>query len=299
MIINFEKNSIMKSIADFKNHYNQLVNDWFNNTFSTNPFMAASKESWANLPCIGCMPEPYYGKIDCNSVAILNLHPAFHGNDLSNLNRTIMAPIVGGNYAKYAEAFPPLISYRYPMSTQWWQNLENHIKGVHNFQKTNKKPFAIEVCPWHAKQFGPPQKEIILSNATIYNEVYNYVIRPYLVGIVCSDFKIGIVLSNIAGDIIKTMLNIKRAKRLWNYKNSHYISWVTINNNFEKVTFAYIKVPVKHISQIFLESNIKMKQSYGYIKILCIGTPNGQLPKNDYWISNGVIDMIIKYIQAN
>lgn len=68
--------------------------------------MVASKESWANLPCIGCMPEPYYGKIDSNSVAILNLHPAFHGNDLSNLNRTIMAPLVGGNYAKYAKAFP-------------------------------------------------------------------------------------------------------------------------------------------------------------------------------------------------
>ena len=292
----------MKSIADFKNHYNQLVNDWFNNTFNTNPFMVASKVGWIDKNCVQLMPEPYYGKIDNNSVTVLNLHPAYRKSELSVLDSASMSKRIINTYDNYADSFPPLQSnHFYLRSHQWWQNLLSKPQ-FSIIQECN--PFAIETCPWHSKGWGYHENKTLLKDNLLDKEIFDYVIMPYIVGIIYSKFKIGIAFSNLAVNILKKLLHINSKQiKEWNNCNCQQL-WPSVNSTQDKVKFYYLKLPISQIitkeSEIFSDNTLKKKiTKIKYIKILGMSTPMGKQPDPAFWENNGVIDQIIKHIRIH
>lgn len=233
----------MKSIADFKTHYNDLVNAWLNPNFSpqtsTNPFMAITTESWAEKPCIESMPEPYYGKIDNNSIAILNLHPSNNRRDSNYLGRNVMLSKINKNYAKYAEQFPPLTSQIHHKANTWWNNLYNHLKQI-KFQATfndRLQPFGIEICPWHSKGWGYSQRKLLIKTNKLDQEVYDWVIIPFIYSILRSNCQIGIALSNFSGEIIQKICHVNSAKE-WNINNLA-ATWPNVSKKQDEVMFQY------------------------------------------------------------
>ena len=307
MIINFEKNSIMKFIADYRDYCNNLVDEWLNQNFSAkksnDPFLSSYSYphiKGKNRLCLPIftesMPEPYYGKIYDNSVTILNLHPSNNENDAGYLSRPVMNLIINhilGQYSNYAEAFPPLMkNHLYITAKKWWQRIDFSLKKLSNFPEVEQQPFVVEICPWHSDSWGYHEKKLLLKYNYLDTIIYKRSITPFVIGIIHSKLKVGIALSNLALEIIQKLLPTKTI-RVWSKDESHGISWPNVSKTYDSVKITYLKVQIDNDwSNGF---DIKTKQ-LKYIKILGISTLMGEIPKDEFWKKNGYIDQVLKYV---
>ena len=180
----------IKLPADFINEWDSIIQKWMSNPNVLSQFVGKSKDLSINH-----LPEPYYGDMTNCSIVMINLNPGvgmdyqdWHNKDVpgTDVNRAKV-----NKYSGYAMPFP-LLSGNTPSSNWWksrnaWMNRILRSKGI----ETDKKPFAIELCPLHSKKFkitNPTKYVKGISNPKIdVIEVIKYAIT-------FSDAKIGLAV---------------------------------------------------------------------------------------------------------
>lgn len=99
----------------------------------------------------GLLPQPYLGDIKNHSVITLNLNPCRTKQDKSvnefkeNLDKFNSA----SSYHEYAKDFPTY-------DIRFWQDQANWFKRIFKERMEfdiDKKPFAIEICPWNSESW--------------------------------------------------------------------------------------------------------------------------------------------------
>jgi len=126
------------------------------------------------------LPEPYLGNPHAGpngekgcSAVIINLNPGGEIRELQHWGKwkkgeKEMEPgkfitawkAHEKKYEKFAKDFPYKKDNTYGAPTKWWNRrkvwidrLISSSEGVANFV-SDKEPFALELCPWHSKNFG-------------------------------------------------------------------------------------------------------------------------------------------------
>ncbi len=152
--VKVNRKSIMFSSTDFENEWDSIIQEWMNNVKVLCPFTGKSK----NLT-IDHLPEPYYGDMDNCSIVMINLNPGVgqdyqHWSNQSKSGTTVNEVKIN-KYSVYAKPFPLIFGGTSTPSSKWWQSRNAWMNRILNNMgiNTNKKPFAIELCPLHSKQF--------------------------------------------------------------------------------------------------------------------------------------------------
>ncbi len=191
-------------------HYDDLIKDWrkdpsltlensfyYKNMPNNNTLIENGKVNGI-LEYTG-MPEPYFGDPrDCSAV-IVNLNPGqtIPTNCITQANcaRSIVYELdtyikKGEEYSDMAVMFPYLnpASSSYSVmnpSVIWWQArnewIKHIIKSCGYEVDEDKRPFAIEICPWHSYKWVAPlwrNRNNQTAASRLQSDVKEYVIAP-------------------------------------------------------------------------------------------------------------------------
>ena len=297
----------MKSVSKFERHYNSLIRKWLCSRYKGIPFIRINGQK----PITKTLPEPYYGDIQDNLYSILFLHPANDPDDKNYLSRKQMRLMLkGSDYATYATPFPQFdIKFHYHREEVWWKEKIKRIARLPSLAHNDeKKPFAIQIYPWHYDGWGNYETNYIKGKQhnAVYNEIDRYVITPFIHGIDKSQLRVGLVITQEAVKILKYFGFSEVA--VWQ-ENDHtpITSWPT-HKYEQKIskTFTYLRIKIPDVISGNDDrwANIQGLQAGDdpsrYIKVLGIkATTHGELPNAKFWQSGGVIDQIIQYIQTH
>lgn len=148
--------------TDFIKEWDSIIQNWMKNKNVLCPFIGKSKDLSKDH-----LPEPYYGDMDNCSIVMINLNPGI-GQDYqewSNKDKpgTTVNEVKNNKYSVYANPFPLIFGGSSTPSSKWWKSRNDWMNRILSYMdiETNKKPFAIELCPLHSKQFT-------ISNPTNY-----------------------------------------------------------------------------------------------------------------------------------
>lgn len=306
MIINFEKNSVMKSIRKFDRHYNSLIRKWLRSWYKDVPFIRINGQK----PKTKTFPEPYYGNINDNLYSILFLHPANDSADKNYLSRKQMRLILNGiDYATFATPFPQLATnFHYPREEAWWKEKIQRIATLSSLAcDDEKKPFALQIYPWHYDGWGQNETNYVKKKHTaIYNEIDRYVITPFIHGIDKSQLQIGLVITQEAVKILKDFGFTEITT--WQENNHPLITHWPKDASGQEIRKLFTYLRIKRPDCISMKddrwANIQglsvLNDSSRYIKVLGIkATTHGELPNAKFWHPGGVIDQIIQHIRIH
>lgn len=122
------------------------------------------------------LPEPYLGDLNSCSSVIINKNPGSPIEELQkhNTGRYVLQIESDKGYSKFASKFPYIGENN--NGSDWWNQREtwiNSVNSIRGVEPSKKKPFAIEVCPWHSKYFGS-----LVFNDKINEYIQEWVIQP-------------------------------------------------------------------------------------------------------------------------
>lgn len=311
----------MKSIKNFENHYNTLIRKWYRSKYKGVAFIKINGQK----PITKTMPEPYYGDIQDNLYSVLFLHPTHKDEDKTYLSRRSMASKLQNlDYAKYAKPFQQLSrkKFHYQEERKWWIKKHKTITMLFHKKKNNKcndifngqlqqkwflrKPFAIEIYPWHYKNWGQKETYYISSHQSLYQEIDQYVITPFIHAIDKSNLQIGLAITQEAVKILQKY-NFKE-DTIWQESSHKTIQdWPTDNKGKKiKAKFTYLKIEVRNNSPkdddkwTNIQGQTSSEASSSFIKVLGIkATTYGELPNKIFWQPGGVICQILQYIKSH
>jgi hypothetical protein len=131
----------------------------------------------------GLLPQPYLGDITNHSVITLNLNPCRTKQEksVSEFKENLGKFSSASNYHEYAKDFPT-----YDIS--FWQDQANWFKRIFKERlefDIEKKPFAIEICPWNSESWLA-----LKINEEMVNYLNEHVFNVIEKAIKYSDFKI-------------------------------------------------------------------------------------------------------------
>ncbi len=119
------------------------------------------------------LPEPYLGDPENNLAVIININPG--EAVLDYLIQTVFSTHLTGTYSGYAIPFPYLCGKGCPAGQKWWQSKRLPwikrmaiLSGATEPETTDVYPFALEMCPWHSREWEDMQltddvKEYIIN----------------------------------------------------------------------------------------------------------------------------------------
>ncbi|MBR5076951.1 MAG: hypothetical protein IKX28_08110 [Bacteroidales bacterium] len=117
------------------------------------------------------LPEPFYGDMQSCSIVIINLNPGTGLNDQcwskQDQQGLFVNDVKNQGYSKYAKGFPLLMGKGPVDSVNWWKPRFawiNRILKHKGLDKTDKKPFAIELVPLHSESFNVSSAPKYVSN---------------------------------------------------------------------------------------------------------------------------------------
>lgn len=165
------------------------------------------------------MPEPYLGNPNkgCCSIAILNFNPGYNGDiEEYNLIESIVREQDGMKYSKVALKFPYIQDqgnlsdenqiYQKFKGAKWWKNkrfwLDHLVRASQKDIVENLLPFALELCPWHSKNWDSKRFVNTLENLKFKDFVDNNVITPYIGAISNSLCGFGVCVGKSFGQVL-------------------------------------------------------------------------------------------------
>jgi len=185
---------MMNTIQAFIEYWNNFIDDWYVKPI---PHFISKNYPWSYLknllPDADALPEPYCGDPYNFSAIILNLNP---GGVTANLQKHPNGLFIKdfkphGTYWDFAQNFPYLDGYKTTGGGKWWTRRDKWIKRLCTSinKPTEKKPFGIDICPWHSKSWGG-------YSVSANNYVNNYVISFAELALKHADFKV--ILSSLS-----------------------------------------------------------------------------------------------------
>lgn len=212
------KNQILEEFID---HHNQWISAWINDPDSIREQDVYFKHSPKCSLEFNALPEPYLGDPYKCSAVIININPggsmskyqslATRENKLNFISRFID----GHNYHNFAVSFPYLTLPESECGTDWWTSRNSWINRISGNTNELKRPFAMEICPWHSKSW----KGLDFEQEELRNYLEEYVIRPAQEAIKNSNLRI--VGLSVGTPITKVLesCGYKRVK-LWGWDNT-------------------------------------------------------------------------------
>ena len=181
----------------FYNVWDEIIEKWMKTQTVLNPFKGKSLS-------IDYLPEPYYGDMNNCSIVMINLNPGVGMDYQDWKNQNVPGTDVNrakvNKYSGYAMSFPLLLGST--PSSKWWQSRNawmNRILGNKGIN-TEKKPFAIELCPLHSAKFKENPIHYI-SDLKSYNSNLD-IIEVIKYAITSSDAKIGLSVGRPIYDLL-------------------------------------------------------------------------------------------------
>lgn len=210
----------------FFNDCDTFLEAWLNNPATmanSSPFFQNSTSFlWSQYKY---MPEPFLGNpYDCSAV-ILNLNPGNAEQDYHCSHSRAQA-IVKKGYSQFAKDFSI-----FPQNAGgyiWWFGRKGNSgrnKWISRFTGSDKKPFAIDLCPWHSKSWGK-----INFTAAVIKEINDKVLTPAFAAVKNSQLKFVIAIGKSYIDVLKSLgfVDVKTYD-----KNSQLTSWpVGVNRTY-------------------------------------------------------------------
>lgn len=152
------------------------------------------------------MPEPYLGNPNKGycSIALLNFNPGYNGNDVEYSQIEDVVKKHENKYSKVALLFPykeniieeDLLIFKSFKGTRWWKSRLSWVDQlINDTGKSNDNsllPFALELCPWHSKNWDSKRFVKELDNVKFKDYVNNFVIQPYIKAISDSLCRFGV-----------------------------------------------------------------------------------------------------------
>ncbi len=195
-------------LQDFIKYWDDVVADWFIAiSKQQNPKVDKSISKFGVVS--GMMPEPYWGNPENCSLVAVNINPGGGKEEQDSSGNHVMSSFenavkAAGSYSKIALPFPLLdgvFNWKQIVpanwvpaygGTRWWRKRYEWLKGFIDASniKTDKKPFAIEICGWHSSSNSAAR----FKN---FPGLDNLFLKPLREAILNSDLKLGIGICNI------------------------------------------------------------------------------------------------------
>lgn len=152
------------NMRSFYKRCDDLIKDWLKNdfdktsTYQNDPFLSEQKKPNRGLlkpEYIELMPEPFFGDPDNNLAVILNLNPGYGLNDKKSIGRSNIKVRLNQGYSAFAKINPYLtLNDFHPNAYKWWEKRYDWLKSLFGYNKDDGKPFTLEFCPWHSKNWS-------------------------------------------------------------------------------------------------------------------------------------------------
>ena len=189
----------MSFATNYVKEWNRIISNWFQNKDSISSLLYGKLS-------IDHIPEPFYGNMEECSIVIINLNPGVGLPEQCWSNQNQQGLFVTdvkniNSYSNYVKDFPLLPDEQkgYPKGPQpaidWWK--QRRLKWINRILcnmgiKTDKKPFAIELCPLHSKKFEIDASQYHHNLKTANPKLD--VIEAMIFAIKASDAKIGLAI---------------------------------------------------------------------------------------------------------
>lgn len=210
-------NNIDKNLECFKQFWDDFISSWFCNheKYKTGDVYLDKM----NIFLPNLMPEPYLGNPNRGycSIAILNLNPGYNGDtDEYNQIKSIFSGQDGMKYSDVALRFPYIQNqeglseecqkFQNFKGTKWWKiryTWLNHLVCASHINKDESLlPFALELCPWHSKNWDSKRFIEALENKELKDFVDKHVITPYIGAISNSLCGFGVCVGKSFGQLL-------------------------------------------------------------------------------------------------
>ena len=178
-----------------------IIQDWMASPSSISPLFCNRKKL-----SVDYLPEPYYGDMDDCSIVMINLNPGtgLPSQQWSNQNHvgTEVYEAKDKGYGAYARPFHYLddpYPYQGVVAASWWTSRKAWMDRILGnlpcvSEKSKKKrPFAIELCPFHSPKFGISNPNGYVSQFGAHNPKID-VIEAIYYAIRHSDSKLGLAV---------------------------------------------------------------------------------------------------------
>lgn len=171
-------------IQQFKTKWDKFISDWLqspNETFKMDIWSSYNgKENYELL--WEYLPQPYLGDPENCSVVTLNLNPGpvnLNPEPESNYRKYPNGKLIeqlkqSENYFEYAKSFPQI--HIDIASKKFWNKQfkwVDSILEINEIKNEDRLPFAMEICPWHSKNWANNELEELHSH--IDNAVFDVV----------------------------------------------------------------------------------------------------------------------------
>ena len=210
-------NNIDKNMECFKQFWDEYISSWF-----CNPNIYKKGDVFLDglsMLLSDLMPEPYLGNPNkgCCSIAILNFNPGYNGDTKEyNKIKSIFSGQDGKKYSDVALRFPYIQDqeglseecqkFQNFKGTKWWKNrctwLDHLVCASHINNNENLLPFALELCPWHSKNWYSKRFIEALENKELKDFVDKHVIKPYIGAISNSLCGFGVCVKKSFGQLL-------------------------------------------------------------------------------------------------
>ncbi len=302
---------------NFIDYYDDMVEKWLNAYKAYMDNGSDEKEfddleEWKmfseNIPTLEIkgMPEPYFGDPEKCSAVIININPGqtIDTNDVEVLHPgNIMKHygIQAGGKTKYSEiakAFPYLNpeycndkDYKALVlsmkknglkqdSAGWWQSRNKWINNILSYShiKSDLKPFAIEMCPWHSYEWdNNKNNKCFWENKELRDHIKKYVIEPACKAVKNSQLKFGLIIGKAVCDVIircDPENNWERKRMPWNREK-----WDDINGKWPTKEIKDGDVSKNRITRLTRHYDILTN---GEISFLCTWTTRNIAPSKEF-----------------
>lgn len=208
------------NIKEYLSYWDNVVCDWFCGRIDKEQRLFIDDIS-LKLNILH-MPEPYWGNPEICSIVIANYNPGggadrnrhtFH--DCANCPESFINQVKNYGYSNVVKPFPIIdeptetFDKEHPCwwkeygGRKWWLNKMKWINKVLGDKKTDKKPFAIELCGWHSEAW--PSNACIKAHKDNESFIKDYFIEPFTEAIQQSDLKVGICVGKQFYDLLMQM----------------------------------------------------------------------------------------------
>lgn len=303
------------SINDFETYCDNLIRDWHDDPTSllppsktADPFLTksdilAGKEK--EKPYFDVMPEPFLGDPENCSIVMINLNPGYSKGDENVLARSAYPTLCPSGYSAYAKAFPHLD--KKPFHTEgakWWTARKKYLdKIVSQYCDTlleddkNRRPFAVELCPWHSKKWGEAGISI---DSAIYNRMETRSLAPAFYAIKHSLVDFAVVVGAAAIPVLEQN-GFKLIQSFGPEKDIEGTPYPRLSK--DNISFDnYPQTTKKRNKQPVGESDAEVFYKYykkGDLKVLSVSKTGSNNTPGPEYASRGIEKVILDYIKTH
>lgn len=175
------------------------------------------------------IPEPYYGDADNCSAVVVNINPGLTDADVIKHWNFRTSPdyrliydlsyMCSGKYSDWQAIYAPFTAGPWVPGVQWWADNRNDfidkVVRLFNCYKgqpyiSSKKPFAIELCPFHSGNTG----NFKLDSKVLVPYYADFVFGPVEQVIKKSQIPFGIGFASLINTVLKK-LGYKKVLLYW------------------------------------------------------------------------------------